>query len=251
MGFWQTGDSDVRHRQAERIGTFVSTQRDPRELEISYDHCVKPITVLVVDDHRMVAEGLATVLGANELINVVGQAATGAAALTLSETHRPDVAVVDLRLGDTDGIALARRLLAQPWPIRIVLISADFTSDALREAAAAGVIAFASKLASADELAKVVVSAAAGTGYMSSDVVPLLTEHQTQTHPSVHLTDREREVVQALADGKSVAETATEMHLSPHTVRNHIRRAMSNLGVRRRLDAVVVAAQAGLIRLPE
>lgn len=211
---------------------------------------MEPTTVLVVDDHRMVADGLATVLGADPRIEVVGQVATGAAALTLSETHRPDVAVVDLRMPDMDGVELSRQLLAQPWNVRIVLMSAAFTPDALRDAIAAGVIAFASKLAPAEELVAVVLAAAAGNAYMSSDVVPILGDPLgTGGHP-LALSDREREVVQALADGKSVAETAAAMHLSTHTVRNHIRRAMARLGVHRRLDAVMVAARAGLVRLP-
>ncbi len=212
---------------------------------------MQPTTVLVVDDHRMVADGLATVLGANSGIEVVGQAATGAAALRLSETHQPDVAVVDLRMPDIDGVELARRLLAQPWRVRIVLMSAAFSADALRDALATGVTAFASKLAPAEELVAVVLAAAAGHAYMSSDVVPILAEPRGPDGGPLALSDRERDVVQALADGKSVAETAAALHLSPHTVRNHIRRAMASLGVHRRLDAVVVAAQAGLVRLPQ
>ncbi len=211
---------------------------------------MQPTTVLVVDDHRMVADGLTTVLGGHAQVEVVGQAATAASALTLAHNQRPDVAVIDLRMPDIGGVDLARQLLARPSPPRIVLISADFTHEALREALKAGVVAFASKLASAEELVNAVLAAAAGTAYMSSDVVPILGGPRTGDGRAVSLTDREREVIQALADGKSVADTATAMNLSPHTVRNHIRRAMASLGVHRRLDAVVVAAQAGLVRLP-
>jgi DNA-binding NarL/FixJ family response regulator len=119
----------------------------------------------------------------------------------------------------------------------------------LSDAVGAGITAFASKLASSDELIQVVRAAAAGTVYIGSDVVPLLAE--ARDGPGASLTRREREVLQGIADGRSVAELAADLHLSQHTVRNHIRRAMSSLGVRRRLDAVMAAARAGVIELRE
>jgi len=209
------------------------------------------IRVVVVDDHRMVADGLATVLQADPRITVLGCAATATAALGQIELHRPDVVVADLRMPGHDGVDLARSVLGMPGAMRVVLISAAFTPAALQAAMEAGVMAFASKLAPADELVQVVVAAAEGTPYMSSDVVPLLTEVLPSAAGTPKLTPREREVVQGLADGLSVDELAARLFLSPHTVRNHIRTAMAALGVHRRLDAVVVAARAGLICLPE
>ncbi len=150
-----------------------------------------------------------------------------------------------------DGIALARRLSTLPGTVRIVLMSAAFTHAALQDAVAAGISAFASKLAPADELVDVVLTAAKGHAAMTSDVVPMLAASTDPGRPAGRLSDRERDVVQALANRQTVEEIAGSLHLSPHTVRNHIRRAMAHLGVHRRLDAVVVAAQAGLIRLPE
>ncbi len=208
------------------------------------------VTVMVVDDHRMVADGLATVLGADPGLEVVARAASGAEALDLAPRRRPDAVVVDLRLPDIGGVELVARLRAITPGLPAVLISASFTRDALDDAIASGITAFASKLASGDELVQAVRAAVAGTAYISSDVVPLLAEARDRRRGSDTLTDREREVLQRLADGCNVAEIASELHLSPHTVRNHIRRAMSSLGVHRRLDAVVVAAQAGMIELP-
>ncbi len=209
------------------------------------------IAVLVVDDHRMVAEGLASVLDADPAVTVVGQAGSGEEALRMAGGNPPDVAVVDLGLPGTDGVAVALALQDVAPTIRIVLISAGFTRAKVQEAIAAGVTAFASKLAPAGELVRVVQAAAQGSAYMSSDVVPVVTGSGGQRHGVRALTDRERDVVQGLADGLTVDEMAGAFFLSPHTVRNHIRRAMASLGVHRRLDAVVVAARAGLIRLPE
>jgi DNA-binding NarL/FixJ family response regulator len=208
------------------------------------------VRVMVVDDHRMVADGLATVIGADNALDVVGCAASGAEALAMAQACPPDVAVVDLRLPDVGGVELVRRLRAVVPSLAVVLISASFTPDSLDEAVAAGINALASKLASGEELVQVVRAAAAGTAYVSSDVMPLLAQLRDLHRDGTSLSAREREVIQALADGCDVPAIAGRLHLSQHTVRNHIRRSMQKLGVRRRLDAVVAAAQAGMIELP-
>jgi len=208
------------------------------------------VRVMVVDDHRMVADGLATVIGADTALDVVGCAASGAEALAMAQACRPDVAVVDLRLPDVGGVELVRRLRAVVPTLAPVLISASFTPDSLDDAVAAGINALASKLASGEELVQVVRAAAAGTAYVSSDVMPLLARLRDLHRDGTSLSAREREVIQALADGCDVPAIAERLHLSQHTVRNHIRRSMQKLGVRRRLDAVVAAAQAGMIELP-
>ncbi len=209
------------------------------------------ITVLVVDDHQMVAEGIAAVLALDPRIQVVACAGSGAEALLRAGELRPDVAVVDLQLPDANGAALIAQLRSERPELHAVLISASFTPEALRDAVKIGITAFASKLASSDELAQVVCAAAEGAAYVSSDVAPLFAEprHNAGVRPA--LTEREREVLQSLADGRTVEEIAAALHLSQHTVRNHIRRAMNDLGVRRRLDAVISASRLGLIELPE
>jgi len=207
------------------------------------------VSVMVVDDHRMVADGLATVLGADPELEVVACAGSGAEALELAPLRRPDAVVVDLRLPDIGGVELVARLRAITPGLPAVLISASFTRDALDDAIAAGIDAFASKLASGDELVQVVRAAVAGKAYISSDVVTLLTGARLDGDGSRPLTEREREVIQALADGRDVPEIAERLHLSPHTVRNHIRRSMQKLGVRRQLDAVVAASRLGYIEL--
>lgn len=217
----------------------------------SYDSRMSVTSVVVVDDHRMVAEGLATLLATDAGIDVVGQAATLDEALALVADRDPDVAVVDLRLADTDGVSVALALRVVVPELRVVLISAGFTRPALRGAVEAGITAFASKLAPAEELVRVVRAAAAGETTMTSDVAPILVGSEGAPSGTPSLTARECDVLQGLAEGLTVDELAARLFLSPHTVRNHIRRAMTSLGVHRRLDAVVTAARAGLIELPE
>jgi two-component system, NarL family, nitrate/nitrite response regulator NarL len=161
----------------------------------------------------------------------------------------PDVAVVDFRLPGTTGIDVIRRMRELCPTVRPVLISAQFTREALNAAIEADITALASKLASGDELIQVVQAAAEGTAYVSSDVVPLLAGGTPGATGTVALSDREREVLQALADGQDVPEIAGLLHLSQHTVRNHIRHAMQKLGVRRQLDAVVAATRLGYIEI--
>jgi len=200
----------------------------------------------------MVATGLAAVLMESSQIEVVGSAGSAREALVRVAARQPDVALVDLRLPDVDGVELAGRLREVAPGIQIVLISASFTRQTVADALNGGIQAFASKLASAEELVHAVRAAAAGSAYVSSDVVPLLAaDRSVDNRPGTELSGREREVLQGLANGSSVSHIADELCLSQHTVRNHIRRAMSSLGVHRRLDAVVAAARLGLIDLPE
>jgi DNA-binding NarL/FixJ family response regulator len=207
------------------------------------------IRVLVVDDHQMVAEGLATVIGECPDVESVVCVYSGEEAVRRAGAECPDVAVVDLRLSDGNGVDVLRRVREVCPGVRPVLISAGFTREALNAAMDADITALASKLASGDELVQVVRAAAAGTAYVSSDVVPLLAGSAAATAGTAPLSEREREVIQALADGQDIPEIATGLHLSQHTVRNHIRHAMQKLGVRRQLDAVVVASRLGYIEI--
>ena len=210
------------------------------------------VTVFIVDDHQMVAAGLAAVLMENPAIDVVGSSGSARDALPRVANLQPDVALVDLRLPDADGVELAGRLREVAPDTQIALVSASFTRSAVADALAAGVSSFVSKLASAEELVQAVQSAAARTAFVSSDVVPLLAARRLVGEgPAKELSRREGEVLQRLANGLSVEQIASALHLSQHTVRNHIRRAMGCLRVHRRLDAVVAAARLGLIELPE
>lgn len=207
------------------------------------------LKVLVVDDHQMVAEGLATVIGESGEVASVHCVNSGGDAVALAGAECPDVVVVDLRLPDASGVDVVSRIREVCPTVRPVLISASFTREALNSAIEADITALASKLASGDELIQVVRAAAAGTAYVSSDVVPLLAGSASAGEGAVPLSEREREVIQALADGRDVPDIAATLHISQHTVRNHIRHAMQKLGVRRQLDAVVAATRLGYIEL--
>ena len=207
--------------------------------------------MLLVEDHEMVAEGLARLLGDQPDIEPVGVASTIDDAVQVARRQRPDLVLMDYRLPDGDGVHGTRRLLEEVPDANVVVLTAQPDEIVLEGALGAGACAFVSKQAPAADLIAAVRAAAAGDSYFTPDVLTKLVRLRrrpggtgTQTlHP------REREVLQLVADGRSVAQIAAELHLSPHTVRNHVRHAMQKLGVHTRLEAVVAAARVGLVRL--
>lgn len=197
------------------------------------------ISVVVVDDHEMVAEALFHALADEPDIEVVGRAGTAAAALLIARQQGPDVVVVDSRLPDGTGAELTARLLEQLPGTSVVALGATGDPDERGSAMDAGASAFVWKGQRVDALLDAIRSSSDGP---DRPVTPT---------PAIGgaLTGREREVLGLLADGRSTDEIVERLVLSPHTVRNHIRSVLAKLGAHSRLEAVAIAARAGLIRL--
>jgi RNA polymerase sigma factor (sigma-70 family) len=206
------------------------------------------IDVLVVDGHEMVAQGLALVLTGDPAINVVGTAGTIEDAVQRCAAAPPDVVLVDSDMPDGDAVdAIAGISDAAPMS-RIVMMTGAADDHSLAVAVDAGYLGYVNKKATGNELLDAVKAAAAGDAYFSPYALARLLYERRSAAKALHsLPQREREVLQMLADGRSVADIASRLHLSTHTVRNHIRRAMKHLGVHTRLDAVVAAARAGVL----
>jgi two-component system, NarL family, response regulator DevR len=209
------------------------------------------ITILLVEDHAMVAAGLAELLRLHDDLEVVAVVGTVADARAAVAAHHPAVVLMDYRLPDGDGASATRELLELVPPPAVVMLSAASDAALLDQAVEAGCTGFVAKHASADELVRAVRAAAAGEPHFSADVLVRLLQLRRDrvAHPGPELSDREREVLQLTADGVSVAAIATQLDLSVHTVRNHIRRALQRLDAHTKLDAVVVAARLGLITI--
>ncbi len=207
-----------------------------------------PIDVFVVDGQEMVAEGLALVLRADPAIHVVGIAGTINDAARQCAVAQPGVVIVDVDLPDGDASeALARIRVVAPQA-KLVMMTSTADDRALATAVDAGYIGYVDKKAGADELLRAVRAADAGDAYFSPYALARLLHERRSASDALHsLPQREREVLQMLADGRSVDDIARSLRLSTHTVRNHIRRAMKHLGVHTRLDAVVAAARAGVL----
>ena len=212
------------------------------------------IRVLIADDQALVRGGFGAILGAQEDIEVVAEAADGREAVQLSATHSLDVVLMDIRMPNLDGIAATRRLLAdRPDPPMMMLTTFgldEYVYDALQ----AGASGFLLKDVDPPELIRAVRVVHAGEALLDPSITRrLIEQHVSRPAPGAAaaeldaLTDRELDVYRQLARGLSNAEIAGELFLSPATVKTHVARVFDKLGVRDRVQAVVRAYETGLV----
>lgn len=207
------------------------------------------IRVLICDDHRVVAEGLAMVLGAQPDMEVVGVAGGVAEVCEMEASLRPDVVLMDYALPDGDGVAATATIKAVRPDVRVVMLTSFVDVDVLVAAIEAGCSGFVTKHKAAEELTTAVRLAAEGEALVSPDMLARLLP---RLRPSYHgvgadLTPREREVLDLLAQGESKEAIARRLFLSANTVRNHIQNILGKLGAHSRLEAVATARREGLI----
>jgi DNA-binding NarL/FixJ family response regulator len=207
------------------------------------------VRVLIVEDHPMVADGLARVLTAEDGIEVVATASTVADGLWRALATRPDVAVLDQCLPDGQGTDLARRLRAEVPGTAVVILSALAEETVVGDAVDAGCAGLVSKSRGAGDLIRAVRAAAAGETFLSADALRALTTRNSAGHPGFDLTRREVEVLQCLADGLSNQAIGQRLYLSTNTVGNHLQRAMAKLGAHSKLEALVMGVRLGLVEL--
>jgi DNA-binding NarL/FixJ family response regulator len=213
------------------------------------------IRVVLVDDHALVRMGLRALVDREDDMRVAGEAGDGRAALALVRREPPDVMLLDVRMPGMDGLELLRVLAAEPAlrRIRVIVVTTfeidQYVFDALRSGAAGFVL----KDTAPAELARAVRVVAAGEALLSPSVTRLLVSTFTDrwappaTVDGVEtLTGREREIAAWVATGRSNAEIAEALFVSPATVRTHVGRVMGKLHARSRAQLVVLATRAGL-----
>ncbi len=207
------------------------------------------IRVIVCDDHSVVAQGLAMVLGAQPDIEVVGVAGTMAAVCQLASSLRPDVVLMDYGLPDGDGVLAAAAIKAAQPTVHIVMLTSFLDEDVLVAAIEAGCSGYVTKHKGGDELTTAVRLAANGESLVSPDMLARLLPRLRRTQHGLgsDLTSREREVLDLLAEGASKEAIARRLFVSTNTVRNHIQNVLTKLGAHSRLEAVAVASREGLI----
>ena len=215
------------------------------------DDTEEVITVAVVDDHEMVAEMLATVLGAEAGVKFVGWAASSADALLLVERERPQVVLLDYRLPDSDGIAVVRKILSIAPATHVVMLSGSGESDLLARAVEAGCVGLINKDRPVQAVIAAVRSAARGELVIQSDQFASLLGRLRNpvSQASQWLTARELEVLQLLAKGRATDAIAGDLFISINTVRNHVSNILNKLGAHSKLEAVAIAARDKLISL--
>lgn len=210
---------------------------------------MKKLRLLLVDDHAVVREGLRSLLTADDRFEIVGEAADGATALSAAEQLQPDVVVMDVSLPGMNGAQVTRRLKEQLPAIKTVALTVHEEGGYLRSLMDAGASGYVLKRSAASELLRAIEVIGDGGTYLDSSIagqlVNRLGQKRTVAAPSSALSEREREVVRAVAHGFSNKEIAAKLDVSVKTVETYRYRATDKLGLRSRADLVRYAIEQG------
>jgi len=213
------------------------------------------IKVLLVEDHRLMFEGLSSLLAEYPDIDVIGVATTVADSVEKASLLKPDLVLMDYRLPDGDGAQASERIRASQPDTAILFLSADPSESAMLRAVEAGGAGFVSKAASAEVLVNSIRKAAAGEFLLEAATMARLLEHKRRDQSAAtaraqlaaEMTSREREVLRLMSRGMDNFEIADELGIGYGTVRGHVRGVLEKLGAHSRLQAVAEARKAGLI----
>jgi NarL family two-component system response regulator LiaR len=211
------------------------------------------ITVLLVDDHAMVRQGVRAFLGTQPDISVVGEAGSGQEAVNLAAQYVPDVILMDLIMPDMDGVEATRRVKQISPRSQVVVLTSYHEDEHIFPALKAGALSYILKDLSAEELASAVRKAAAGEAMLHPRVAArvireLQGRRAEKMNPFTELSERELEVLKLIADGMSNAEMAAKLVLSEKTIKGHVSNILSKLQLADRTQAAVYAWREGIVR---
>lgn len=214
------------------------------------------VRVVLVDDQELVRAGLSFIISTEPGIEVVAEAANGELGLVAIASHRPDVVLMDVRMPVLDGIAATRRLREAGGPPVLVLTTFD-DDDVLWGAVEAGAAGFALKDTPADDLIRAIRVVAGDGSWLDPRVTPRLLAALRSASPARgslpesfdRLSERETEVLVLISQGASNIEIAEALHVSERTVKGHVGSIFAKLGARDRAAAIILAYEAGLIRV--
>jgi len=213
-----------------------------------------PIKVLLVDDHKIVRQGVRAFLHTLADIQVIAEADSGRAAMTAVDEHQPDVVLMDLEMpGDLDGIAATRQIRKLRPQSQVIVVTSHQQDEYIFPAVRAGAISYLLKDIEPDELAAAIRKAAHGEAVLDSRVAARIVQElqglrKEDVNPFIELSEREFEVLRLIAAGKSNAEIAEELVIGESTVKTHISNLLKKLHLDDRTQAAVYAWQEGIVR---
>ena len=245
------GDTGVRDRPERpsggpRLVSLEAAQRPsgPGRRRSASD----PIRVALIDDHHLVREGLRLVLTARG-VDVVGEVSAADGVFEMVARDRPDVVLLDLSLGDADGITLLRELRARAPGVRVVVVTMHRDPETVRQALRAGASGYVVKGAHSSDLYDAIAAVMRGERYLHSSITSIVVDDSLRWLASDDvLTAREREILSLLGGGVRAADVGRRLGISPHTVRRHIANLSTKLGTRGTAALVSYAIREGLVR---
>jgi DNA-binding NarL/FixJ family response regulator len=210
----------------------------------------EPIAVLIVEDHQVVADGLAMLLEDDPHIRVVGAVATGSEAIEMAELHQPDVVLMDFRLPDQTGAEAAGMIKGDRPETAVLFLSADDNEDAVLAAVKAGACGYLVKTEAAPRLLDAIHRAAAGEMLIPAwQLAKLLARKDPgdENLPGSELTSRQKEVLELMAEGLGTKAIAERLQLQPSTAAWHVQSVLEKLDAHSKLEAVARATQRGIL----
>lgn len=215
---------------------------------------MSPVTVLLADDHGVVRKGLRYLLEREEGLRVAGEASSGVEAIRMAEELEPDVVIMDLAMPGLGGIDATAEIVRRRPETAVVVLSMHSDEGYLSRALSAGARGYLLKESAEEDLVRAVRAAVAGQPYFSQGIARALVEHHLDTlrlravdDPYERLTDRERQVLRLLAQGRSNKEVASLLNVSVHTIDTHRAHLMQKLSLRNTAEIVLYAVRKKLI----
>jgi len=202
------------------------------------------ITVLIVDDHEVVREGLRLSLSRAPHVRVIGEAADGESAVALAARRRPNVVIMDVRMPGMDGLEATKLLTEQDPNVAVLIFTAYSERSLLSRGLDSGAKGYILKEAPHETLVRAIEKVADGEGYVDPALMPAFLSGKDKEEM---LTTREREILQLLADGMSNADVATKLFISQETVKSHVRHILAKLEADTRTHAVAIALREAII----